>query len=113
MTEHAYNNLITSRTRMTLFYTNYRRHPESQNPQRTEVMNLASYAYTPWIAGPQDRGKTALEAARERMTKYANTRRTPPPAYEVGDALMLSTAHYKIKRPSRKLDHKYIGLFQI
>ena len=47
------------------------------------------------------------------MTKYADTRRKPPPAYKVGDAVMLSTAHLKIKRPSWKLDHKFIGPFQI
>ena len=47
------------------------------------------------------------------MMKYANIRRTPPPAYKVGDAVMLSTAHLKLKWPSRKLDHKFIGPFQI
>ena len=47
------------------------------------------------------------------MTKYAYTRRTPPPAYKVGDAVMLSTAYLTLKRPSRKLDHKFIGPFQI
>ena len=47
------------------------------------------------------------------MTKYADTRRIPPPAYKVGDAVMLSTAYLKLKRPSRKLDHKFIGPFQI
>ena len=73
MAEHAYNNLITSANRMTTFYANYGRHPESQNPQRTEVMNPASHAYAHWIAGAQDRGKKALEAVRERMMKYAVT----------------------------------------
>ena len=87
--------------------------PRATNPQRTEVMNAASHAYAHWIAGALDRGKKALEAARERMTKYAETRRTPPPAYKVGDAVMLSSAHLKLKRPSRKLDHKFIGPFQI
>ena len=47
------------------------------------------------------------------MTKYADTRRTPPLAYKVGNAVMLSTAHLTLKRPSRKLDHKFIGPFQI
>ena len=47
------------------------------------------------------------------MTKYADTRKTPAPAYKVGDAVMLSTAHLKLKRPSRKMDHKFIGSFQI
>ena len=98
---------------MTPFYTNYGRHPESQNPQRTDVMNPASHAYAHWIAGTLDRGKKPLEAASERMIKYADTRRTPPPAYKVGDAVMLSTPHLKLKRPSWKLDHKFIGRFQI
>ena len=113
MAEHAYNNSITSATGMTPFYAIYGRHPESQNPQRTEVMNPSSHAYVHWIAGALDRGKKALEAARQRMTKYTDTRRTPPPAYKVGDAVMLSTAHLKLRRPSQKLDHKFIGPFQI
>ena len=113
MAEHAFNNSVTSATGMTPFYANYGRHPESQNPRRTEVMNLASHAYAHWIAGALKRGKTALIAARERMTKYADIRRTPLPAYKVGDAVMLSTTHLTLKTPSRKLDHKFIGTFQI
>ena len=77
------------------------------------MRNQASYAYAHWIAGVLDRGKKALEAAQERMTKYADTRGTPPPVYHVGDAVMLLTAHLKLRRPSRKLDHKFIGPFQI
>ena len=113
MAENAYNNSVTSATRMTPFYAYYRRHPESQNPQRMEVMNPALHAYAHWIAGALDQGKKAREAARERMTKYADTSRTPPLAYKVGDAVMLSTAHLKLRRPSWKLDHKFIGPFQI
>ena len=47
------------------------------------------------------------------MSKYADTRRTPPPAYKVGDAVLLSTARLKLKRPSWKLNHKFISPFQI
>ena len=45
MAEHAYNNSITSATGLISLYTNYGWHRESQNPQRTEVMNPASHAY--------------------------------------------------------------------
>ena len=98
---------------MTSFYANYRRHPVLQNLQRKEVMNPASHTYAHWIASARDREKKALEAAWEKMSKYSNTRRTPPPAYNVGDAVMLSTAHLKLGRPSLKLDHKFIRPFQI
>ena len=113
MAEHAYNNSVTSVTGRTPFYANYGRLPESQNPLKTDVINQASHAYTHWIARALDREKKDLEAARERMTKYADTRRTTPWAYKVGDAVMPSTAHLKLKRPSRKMDHKFIGPFQI
>ena len=73
MAEHAYNNSVTSATGMTPFYINYGRHPESQNPQRTEVMKPASHAYAHWIAGALERGKMALIAAHKQMTKYADT----------------------------------------
>ena len=54
MAKHAYSNSITSATGMTPFYANYGRHPELQNPPRTEVMNPASHAYAHWIAGALD-----------------------------------------------------------
>ena len=113
MAKHAYNNSVTSATGMTPFYANYGRRPESQNLQRTEVMNPASHTCAHWIAGALVRGKKALAAARERMTKYADTRQAPPPAYKLGDAVMLSTTHLTLKRPSRKMDHKFICPFQI
>ena len=65
MAEHAYNNPVTSTTGMTPFYANFGRHPELQNPQRTEVMNPASHAYAHWIASVLERGKKVLVAARE------------------------------------------------
>ena len=77
------------------------------------MINPASHAYAHRIAGVLEHGKKALTTAREWMTKYADTGRTPLPAYKVGDAVMLSTAHLSLNGPSRKLDHKFIGPFQI
>ena len=56
-------------------------------------MNPAAHAYTHWISGALDRGKNTLEAAQEKMTRYADTRMTTPPAYEAGNAVMLSVDH--------------------
>ena len=61
-----------------------------------EVMNPATYTYVHWIGGALDQGKKALEAAWERKIKYADTRRTPPLAYKVGEAIMLATAHLEL-----------------
>ena len=87
--------------------------PRVANPQRMEVMNPASHAYTHWIAGALDWEKKSQGGAGERMPKYTESRRTPPLAYKVGDDVMLSTAHLKLKRPSPKLDQHFISPFQI
>ena len=63
MAAHAYNNSVTSATGMTPFYANYGRHPETHNPQRTEVMYPATHAHVLWIKGAFEKGKIVLEAA--------------------------------------------------
>ena len=47
------------------------------------------------------------------MAKYADPHREPAPVYKVGDPAMLSTRNLKVKRPSKKLDHKFVGPFQV
>jgi len=113
MAEHAYNNSVTTATGMTPFYANYGRHPESLNPRKTDVLNPASNIYAHWMKNTFRDNLEALEAAKERMIKYADKSRAPPPAYKVGDLVMLNGRHIKTKRPSRKLDHKFHGPFQI
>ena len=76
-------------------------------------MHPASHAYSHWIRGAIEEARTALEAARERMVHYANKTRKEPLAYKEGDAVMLRAKNIKIKRPCKKLDHKYLGPFQI
>ena len=47
------------------------------------------------------------------MAQYADPKRKEAPAYAIGDAVMLSTRHLQLKRPSKKLGHKFIGPFEI
>ena len=113
MAEHAYNNSVTSATGMTPFYANYWGNPEILNPQQTEMMNPAAHPYAHWIKGAFEKGKIALEAARKRMSENTVNRRIPPPANKIGDPVILTTRHIKTKKPSRKLDHKYLSPIQI
>jgi len=56
--------------------------------------------------------KANISAAQERMMKQANKHRRDV-TYNVGDSVWLSTKHIKTQRPSKKLDHKWIGPFRI
>jgi hypothetical protein len=57
----------------------------------------------------------ALRQAREDMAKYANRKRTavPDEGYNVGDMVMLSSAHVNTVRPNKKLEWKTYGPFKI
>lgn len=113
LAEYAYNNSTTTATGMSPFYANYGWHPAANNPRSVDVLHPASNAYTHWIQGAVDRAREVLQETRTRMALYTDKKRKEAPLYEVGDAVMLSTKNLRLKRPSRKLGHKFIGPFQI
>jgi len=47
------------------------------------------------------------------MRRYTDPVRKEPPAYQVEDLVMLNGRNIKTRRPSKKLDHKNHGPFQI
>ena len=76
-------------------------------------MNPASSTYAHWMISTIEETKKALATTQEKMAKYTNKHRTESPAYQIGDLVMLSGRTIKTRRPSRKLDHKYHGPFQV
>ena len=113
MAEFAYNNSTTTGNGMSPFYANYGFHPMAINPASTEPLNPASQVYTHWMSAVHDESRKGLEEAQERMRRYADPARKEPPAYQVGDLVMLNGRNIKTRRPSKKLDHKNHGPFQI
>ena len=113
MAEYAYNNSVTTPTGLTPFFANYGRHPETTTPRPTEAKNPESLAYAHWLSNTFADNRKAVEATRERMGKYADKHRAAPPTYRVRDLVMLSSRTIKTKRPSKKLDHKFHGPFQV
>ena len=113
MAEFAYNNSVTAGNGMTPFYANYGFHPTAVNPPDEEPLNPASTVYAHWMRTIFDESRKGLEAAQERMRRYTDPARKNPPAYQVGDLVMLNGRNIKTRRPTRKLDHKNHGPFQI
>jgi len=60
-----------------------------------------------------DESQKGLEDAQERMRRYTYPTQKEPPAYQVGDLVILNGRNIKTRRPSRKLDDKNHGPFQI
>jgi len=98
---------------MSLFYANFGFHPAAVNPGSTEPLNPASQAYAHWMHTVHNESRKGLEEAQERMRRYTDPTRREPPAYQIGDLVMLNGHNIKTGHPSRKLDHKNHGPFQI
>jgi len=113
--EFAYNNSVTMGNGMTPFYANYGFHPTVVNPPKEtdEPLNPASTIYGHWMKTVHEESQKGLEATQERMHQYADPDRKEPPAYQVGDLVMLNGRNIRTRRPSKKLDHKNHGPFQI
>jgi len=60
-----------------------------------------------------EESQKGLEAAQERICRYTNPDRKEPPAYQVGDLVILNGRNIRTRRPSKKLDHKNHGPIQI
>jgi len=115
MAEFAYNNSVTTGNRISLFYANYGLHPRTLDPpnENEEPVNPASTAYAHWMKVVHENARKGLEAAQEKMRRYTDPTRKEPPAYQIGDLVMLNGRNIKTRRPSRKMDHKNHGPFQI
>ena len=113
MAEFAYNNSTTNATGISPFYANYGFHPTATNPVAVLPLNPASYAYSHWMHAVHGEARKALDKAQERMRRYADPHRKEPPVYQVGDLVMLNGKNIQTLRPSRKLDHKNHGPFQV
>jgi len=105
--------LIACRARFVT--ANYGFHPRTLDPpnEDDEPVNPASTIYAHWITTIHDDARKGLLAAQERMRRYTDPSRKPPPAYQVGDLVMLNGRNIKTRRPSRKMDQKNHGPFQI
>jgi len=115
MAEFSYNNSVTTGNGISPFYANYGFHPRTLNPpeESEEPVNPASTVYAHWMKAIQDEARKGLEAAQERMRRYTDPARKESPAYQVGDLVMLNGRNIKTRRPSKKLNHKNHGPFQI
>jgi len=113
MAEFAYNNSVTIGNGMSPFYANYGCHPATIDSPSSEPLNPASTVYAHWMQTVHDKSRKGLEAAQERMRHYTDPDRKEPPAYQVGDLVMLSGRNVKTRRPSRKLDYKNHGPYQV
>jgi len=113
MAEFAYNNSTTLGNGLSPFYANYGFHLTAIDPASTEPLNPAGSVYAHWMHAVNEESRKGLVEAQEQICQYTDPARKEPPAFQVEDLVILSGRNIKTHCPSKKLDHKNNGPFQI
>jgi hypothetical protein len=113
--EFAYNNAKGASTKMTPFFANYGYHPAAHNPTelRTIARNPASRLYAHWMKEVHEEAIKNLQHARDRMKLWADKKRKEAPNFEKDQLVLLNARNIRTRRPTKKLDKKMLGPFQI
>jgi hypothetical protein len=114
LAEFVYNNTQNSSTRVSPFFANYGYHPRCSvtvaNPEST---NPAAEALVDRLQAVHTELKVNLQQAQDRYKRQHDRHTRPAPAIAVGDKVWLNRRNIRTTRPSRKLDVKRMGPFQV
>ncbi|KAF5011367.1 hypothetical protein FDECE_2512 [Fusarium decemcellulare] len=110
----AYNTTYNESTRLTPAYANFGFTPEAyRTPRQPKTINPKAILKSDDLKNLHEEMKTELEFVRNRMTNYYDKKRLKGPTFSEGDMVYLATKNISTKRPTKKLDYKYIGPYRI
>ena len=115
LAQFAYNNSVHSSTRVTPFFALMAYHPEVRYEAEERASGVRVPGATERALAIQDARDTMakrFKSANEAQARNYNKNHTPL-SFKRGDLVLLSTAHLKLKQPSKKLTHRRIGPFRV
>jgi transposase InsO family protein len=123
LAEFAGNNTTSETTGVSPFYANYGFHPRmGVEPAKPCPPNLTEAQRREFFRASEIANRfkavwdyvTALsKQAQDRYEEAANRNRNDAPVYQVGDYVMLNMRNYKTGRPSKKLEPRWEGPFEV
>src|SRR5882724_230173 len=110
LAEFAYNNTSQSATMVTPFFANKGFHPKFEVSLDSVVSETAHQVATDLKELHQYLRDQVARAIKQYEVNTAS-HRLPIPPFQIGDTVWLDASHIKTTRPSKKLDHRFLGPF--
>jgi hypothetical protein len=79
----------------------------------SKVSSLAAQQYAEDLSDLHEYLKEQVRIAIQQYSRAAETGRVPAPDFPTGTKVWLNAKNIKTKRPTKKLDHKFLGPFTI
>lgn len=111
--QFAYNSAYQESTKISPFYANYGYEPEIVKTPREGPLAEQAIIMAEDMSTLHAQMRKELEFVRARMSKYYNQGRLKGPTFERGDMVYLLTKNFDTTRPSKKLDYKKVGPFEV
>jgi len=116
--EFCCNNTVHTTTKQTPFFAAYHQHLENnfKDPRDngTESNNPEAVKTVEDLDAMREAMRENMKAAQTRMAKCYNQKvPNKEPQFKVGDWVMINAKNITTKRPSKRLDYKLRGKFEI
>ena len=114
LAEFAYNNAPHSSTTVSPFFANKGYNPRSTfTPSEVNTNSPLAETYSANLDQLHSFLRQEIAKANEASARSFDTKRSDLPSFKIGDKVWLSAKHIKTTRPTKKLDHRYLGPFEI
>lgn len=116
LAEFAANNHVSETTKLSPFQANFGKHPRmtfAPLVHGTTTAEDRANSFARDMSQVFDLLQAEMKRSQVIQEESANKHRTPSPRYIVGDKVWLSTKNLQTQRPSKKLDWKQIGPYEV
>ncbi|KAL5519677.1 hypothetical protein ACEPAH_1360 [Sanghuangporus vaninii] len=113
LAEFAYNNREHSATKLSPFFVNSGVHPVGFTGIRTSSSNMSAEEFAKHVKGIHELAQANLVKANEDMKRFYDRHAGKSMEYEVGSKVFLDGRNIKTTRPTKKMDDKWFGPFEI